>query len=270
MRVAVHWRGRALRRAHPARRDQVFGTVIRHARRCAFAQSELAIALSMIGEPLWRSLVASASCTLLRGASRHTTRVFAVSLAAKTRPAHREQAVATTASLKTKRELAVHRPAVVTPTNLPTSSASSIVSSSRCPSAEGLGVVTEALDLFGVRADANRNGEIFDAASFPPISRDTRQNTTGSSCHQHMRKAFVDVLKRIEVKRGFSSHGLRRTANDLLRRVSTGEVTRAITGHMTVAMTDRYSHVDLDEKKAATSSMLRLVRGDQDGDPDAN
>jgi integrase len=75
-----------------------------------------------------------------------------------------------------------------------------------------------------------------------------------------MRKAFVDVLKRIEVKRGFSSHGLRRTANDLLRRVATGEVTRAITGHMTVAMTDRYSHVDLSEKRAAATSMLRLVR----------
>ncbi|MGE0400223.1 MAG: radical SAM protein, partial [Kofleriaceae bacterium] len=34
--------------------------------------------------------------------------------------------------------------------------------------------------------DRDRNGEIFDAATFPPISRPARQNSTGSSCHQHM------------------------------------------------------------------------------------
>jgi len=73
---------------------------------------------------------------------------------AETPPAHREQALATTASLEAKRELGVHRPAVATPTNLPTSPASSIVSSRPvCPSAEGLGLASEALDLFGVRAD---------------------------------------------------------------------------------------------------------------------
>jgi len=75
-----------------------------------------------------------------------------------------------------------------------------------------------------------------------------------------MRKAFIDVLERIDVDRAFSSHGLRRTANDLLRRVATGEVTRAMTGHLTVAMTDHYSFVDLSEKKAAAKNMLQLVR----------
>lgn len=49
-------------------------------------------------------------------------------------------------------------------------------------------------------------------------------------------------------------------ANDLLRRVASGEVTRAITGHMTVAMTEHYSHVDQAEKKAAVEGMLRLVK----------
>lgn len=76
-----------------------------------------------------------------------------------------------------------------------------------------------------------------------------------------MRKAFVDMLKQIGVERKFSSHGLRRTANDLLRRLATGEVVRAITGHVTVAMTEHYSHVDAGEKKAAVEGMLRLVRG---------
>ncbi len=75
-----------------------------------------------------------------------------------------------------------------------------------------------------------------------------------------MRKAFADCLKEVGVSRGFSSHGLRRTANDLLRRIATGEVTRAITGHVTAAMTEHYSHVDAGEKKVAVEGMLRLVR----------
>jgi integrase len=74
-----------------------------------------------------------------------------------------------------------------------------------------------------------------------------------------MRKAFLDVLKEIDVARSFSSHGLRRTANDLIRRIASGEVTRAITGHMTEAMTEHYSHVDVAEKKAAVEGVLRLV-----------
>jgi len=59
--------------------------------------------------------------------------------------------------------------------------------------------------------------------------------------------------------RQFSSHGLRRTANDLLRRVATGEVTRAIVGHMTPSMTGHYSHVDVGEKRQAQERVLRLV-----------
>jgi hypothetical protein len=60
--------------------------------------------------------------------------------------------------------------------------------------------------------------------------------------------------------RRFSSHGLRRTANDLIRRVASGEVARAITGHVTTRMTEHYSHVDTGEKDAAVTGMLRLVR----------
>jgi len=127
--VAVHRRGRALWRAHAARRGQVFGTLIHHARRCAFAQAQLAIALGVIGPTLGRLLMPGPRGSLLRRASRGPARVVAVAVASKTRPAHREQILATTASLEAKRELGVHRPAVATPTNLPTSSASSIVSS---------------------------------------------------------------------------------------------------------------------------------------------
>ena len=76
-----------------------------------------------------------------------------------------------------------------------------------------------------------------------------------------MRKAFVDCIKEMGLEqRRFSSHGLRRTANDLLRRLAAGEVVRAITGHVTPAMTEHYSHVDVGEKRAAAEGMLRLVR----------
>jgi hypothetical protein len=46
------------------------------------------------------------------------------------------------------------------------------------------------------------------------------------------------------VDRRFSSHGPRRTANDLIQRVASGEVACAITGHVTVAVTDHDAHVD--------------------------
>ena len=76
-----------------------------------------------------------------------------------------------------------------------------------------------------------------------------------------MRKAFEDELKEMGVARSFSSHGLRRTANDLLRRVASGEIVRAITGHVTEQMTEHYSHVDVEEKRTAASDMLRLIQG---------
>ena len=76
-----------------------------------------------------------------------------------------------------------------------------------------------------------------------------------------MKKAFEDCLRTIKVDRRFSSHGLRRTANDLIQRVASGEVARAITGHVTQRMTEHYSHVDVSEKKAAVEGMLKLVKG---------
>jgi integrase len=46
-------------------------------------------------------------------------------------------------------------------------------------------------------------------------------------------------------------HGLRRTFNDLLRQVSSGEVVRSIMGHLGERMTEHYSHVRGDEKAIA-------------------
>lgn len=88
---------------------------------------------------------------------------------------------------------------------------------------------------------------------FPSQAGKPHQN---ASC---LAKPFADCLAEIGVSRGFSSHGLRRTANNLLRQVTTSEVTRAITGHVTAAMTEHYSHIAADEKYTAATHMLALV-----------
>ncbi len=57
-------------------------------------------------------------------------------------------------------------------------------------------------------------------------------SNTGKPHHNAsaMGKAFEACLKEIGVDRRFSSHGLRRTANDFIRRAASAEVARAITG----------------------------------------
>jgi integrase len=56
-------------------------------------------------------------------------------------------------------------------------------------------------------------------------------------------------------------HGLRRTYNDLLRRVADGMVVRSIIGHADQAMTEAYSQVDAGEKRAAAAAVVELVLG---------
>lgn len=84
---------------------------------------------------------------------------------------------------------------------------------------------------------------------------------------------LVPVLKRAlpkaEIERRLTAHGLRRTFNDLARKVTSGEVVRGIMGHSTEAMTQHYSHIAADEKIAAGASVVRLVFGgpQKNGEP---
>lgn len=79
-------------------------------------------------------------------------------------------------------------------------------------------------------------------------------------------KPLAKVLAAAKITRRFTPHGLRRTFNNLVRQVTSGQVVRAITGHVTEAMTEHYSHVGAAEKFAAASLALRLVSGDGTGD----
>jgi integrase len=83
-------------------------------------------------------------------------------------------------------------------------------------------------------------------------------------------RVLAEACAAVELGRRVTTHGLRHTANDLLRRVAPSEVTRAIVGHATAQMTHHYSHVDEGEKRAAATRVLEIVRpirtGDKTGD----
>jgi hypothetical protein len=149
---AVHRRDRVHRRPYAARRGQFFGTLIHHAgvAGCTFAQAPVAIPVAVILAAQRRCLMARPGLLLLRRAGGRTTPVVAVALTTEARPAEREQVAAESASLEAQQPLVVHRSLTAKATNLPRLPDASIVGSSRRPSAEGLGLQSGALDLFGV------------------------------------------------------------------------------------------------------------------------
>ncbi len=73
-------------------------------------------------------------------------------------------------------------------------------------------------------------------------------------------KTWQGCLRAIGVKEKFTVHGLRRTFNDLTRRIGVdGLVIRAITGHTGENMRALYSTIGMDEKRAAVDGVVRLV-----------
>jgi integrase len=76
-----------------------------------------------------------------------------------------------------------------------------------------------------------------------------------------LRHVLDEACAAASVGRRVTPHGLRHTANDLLRRVASAEVTRAIVGHATEQMTHHYSHVDEIEKRAAAARVLDVLNG---------
>ena len=76
-----------------------------------------------------------------------------------------------------------------------------------------------------------------------------------------IRKPLRRALAAAGVTRRQTVHGLRRTFNDLVRQVASGEVVRAMTGHVTERMTEHYSHVAATEKAAAVARVFRVIAG---------
>lgn len=81
-----------------------------------------------------------------------------------------------------------------------------------------------------------------------------------------LRRVLAEACAAVDTGRRVTPHGLRHTANDLLRRHAPAEVTRAIVGHATERMTHHYSHVDDGEKIAAVERVFDLVHGSERGE----
>jgi len=123
-----------LRQAHTARWGQYFGTLIHHARRCAFAQlaitfAQLAIAIAVVLTAAGRGLVLRTQRAELQRARRLAAAIVTVGLPVVAAAAHHEQALTTDASLEAKQQPAVHRSPTVMTTNLPAAPTGSTVCS---------------------------------------------------------------------------------------------------------------------------------------------
>lgn len=75
-----------------------------------------------------------------------------------------------------------------------------------------------------------------------------------------LRKAWAACSKAAGIYHRFTVHGTRYTFTDLGRRAGVkDEVVRSLTGHVTVEMQSHYSHIGLDEQRAAVGAVLTLV-----------
>ena len=84
--------------------------------------------------------------------------------------------------------------------------------------------------------------------------------TGGYRARSGLDKPFKVILKAAEIRKRFTPHGTRRTANDLYRG-SGSVVTKAILGHTTDAMHEHYSTVGSEEKHEAASRAFENVLG---------
>jgi len=75
-----------------------------------------------------------------------------------------------------------------------------------------------------------------------------------------------DACKDAGVKIRFTPHGFRRTWNNIARRRAGGVVVRAMIGHASEAMTDHYSLVDREEKRAAAEDVAACLSGSKGDD----
>jgi hypothetical protein len=150
--------------------------VIRHARDLGLADTLApgALVVAMIEPTLLGLAVANARGSLRRGTCGELARWPAVPMPAIAGPANAEHELAERTALEAKL-LVVHRLLARRRETCSGRRRRASCAPSRRPSAEGLGVVSGALDLFGVLAGGDRNGEIFDAATFPPIASTARR-----------------------------------------------------------------------------------------------
>ena len=79
---------------------------------------------------------------------------------------------------------------------------------------------------------------------FPTIKGTMRQPASINYC-------LDKCAKRAGLTKAITSHAMRRTTNNLLRKTAGEIVARKVTGHVTQQMTEHYSDVDRDERASA-------------------
>ena len=88
---------------------------------------------------------------------------------------------------------------------------------------------------------------------FPTLTGELHRGTP-------LRKVLQQACKRAGIDIRFTTHGLRRTWNNIARKHAEGMVVRSIVGHADEAMTEHYSIVDSDEKRAAAEAVAEHLK----------
>ena len=73
-------------------------------------------------------------------------------------------------------------------------------------------------------------------------------------------KAWSDTSRKLGLSWMVRPHDLRRSYQNLLRQANVGSIVQqALMGHSTDAMTEHYSHVRMEEKRAAQKNVVSLL-----------
>jgi integrase len=88
--------------------------------------------------------------------------------------------------------------------------------------------------------------------------------TGGYHVPSYLEKPFRRMLRVAGITKHLSAHGMRRTANNLMRQADVDRIVlHATIGHSSDAMTELYSHVGREEKHAAMQKLFLVVHPEQ-------
>jgi integrase len=118
-------------------------------------------------------------------------------------------------------------------------------------------ILPEVVRMFGLRKN---RGLVF------PVTRGARKGELNAGY------PLVNMMKRVCKRVGVgyvTPHGLRRTFNNLGRRLTDRDVLKSMSGHATDVMVEHYSHVELEEKQAAARAVYDTITkaGADDSEP---
>lgn len=195
---AGHRRWRITRRADECHGVKKIRTVIPHAHAPSLSAALAACTLvvTMIEAALVRLPVPSVGCSLGLGARSDLANRPAELLSPVAGPADTEHELTSPTALEAKLLVVVHR---LLPRRRKTCSGRQRRAScaqSRRPSAEGLELVTRGPRSFGVLAEPDPNGEIFDAATFSPTGSTARTRRNQAAINTPCTTTSISVVKR--------------------------------------------------------------------------